>query len=128
MRNSSAASFSIIRILGDNAANALTSWIAEAVISRGFSTLTFALLPQTVREAALRFITEKSCQAQDDCMLQSYCRGVSWKGLLLLRGLLAHGIIIHVLKEKRWRVNYGLDPDRSMLAVPYRAKVRREAI
>ena len=128
VRNSSAASFPIIRILGDNAANALTLHIAKIVISQGLSTLTFALLPQTVREAALRFITEKSCQAQDDRMLRSYCGGVAWKGLLLLRGLLAHGIIIHVLKEKRWRVNYGLDPDRSMLAVPYRAKVRREVI
>ncbi|OBZ77711.1 hypothetical protein A0H81_01991 [Grifola frondosa] len=55
--------------------------------------------------------------------LRDYC-GVTglWKGLLLLRGLLAHGILVYVLKERRWRVDYGLDQRRSMLAVPYRAK------
>lgn len=42
--------------------------------------------------------------------------------LYLLRGLIAHGILSFSLKDKRWRVDYGLDPKRSMLAVPYRAK------
>jgi hypothetical protein len=45
--------------------------------------------------------------------------------LLLLRGLLAHGVLLTALREKRWGVNYGLDKGRSpptLLAVPYRAK------
>lgn len=45
--------------------------------------------------------------------------------LLLLRGIIARGILGFVLGQKRWRVNYGLDPDRRAptgLAVPYRAK------
>ncbi|KAF8166619.1 hypothetical protein K438DRAFT_1857045 [Mycena galopus ATCC 62051] len=42
--------------------------------------------------------------------------------LLLLRGLFAHGILDLSLREKRWRVDYGLDDRRTMLAVPYRAK------
>src|SRR5258706_15699947 len=42
--------------------------------------------------------------------------------ILLLRCLLGHGVLLTVLKEKRWRVDYGLDVSRSMLAVPYRAK------
>ena len=42
--------------------------------------------------------------------------------LLLLRGLIAHNILLFVLHEKRWKVDYGLDIKRSMLAVPYRAK------
>jgi hypothetical protein len=33
------------------------------------------------------------------------------------------GILGYVLKERRWRVDYGLDPSRTLLAVPYRAKV-----
>jgi hypothetical protein len=33
------------------------------------------------------------------------------------------GILSYVLKERRWRVDYGLDPSRTLLAVPYRAKV-----
>jgi hypothetical protein len=46
----------------------------------------------------------------------------AWSSLLLLRGLLAHGILGYVLKERRWRVDYGLDISRTLLAVPYRAK------
>jgi hypothetical protein len=42
--------------------------------------------------------------------------------LLILRGMLQNKILYHVLKDKRYRVNYGLDLKRSLLAVPYRAK------
>jgi hypothetical protein len=45
--------------------------------------------------------------------------------LFLLRGLLAHGVPLTALREKRWRVDYGLDKGRrppTLLAVPYRAK------
>ncbi|KAL2069540.1 hypothetical protein VTL71DRAFT_14219 [Oculimacula yallundae] len=42
--------------------------------------------------------------------------------LLLLRGLFAAGVLEFVFSKKRWRVNYGLDLSRSMLAVPYHAK------
>ena len=44
------------------------------------------------------------------------------KSLLLLRGLLAEGIIKFALQRKRWRVDYGFDRSRTVLAVPYRAK------
>jgi hypothetical protein len=42
--------------------------------------------------------------------------------LLLLKGLFAHGVLPFVFQHKRWRVNYGLDLSRSMLAVPYQHK------
>ncbi|KAG8698247.1 hypothetical protein FRC11_014544, partial [Ceratobasidium sp. 423] len=42
--------------------------------------------------------------------------------LLLVRGLLASGILVFALKHKHYRVDYGLDLSRSLLAVPYRAK------
>ncbi|KAF9005289.1 hypothetical protein BDZ89DRAFT_1080195 [Hymenopellis radicata] len=41
---------------------------------------------------------------------------------LILRGLLGHGILSYVLRDRRWRIDYGLDPSRTLLAVPYRAK------
>ncbi|KAK0719128.1 hypothetical protein B0H67DRAFT_472700, partial [Lasiosphaeris hirsuta] len=44
--------------------------------------------------------------------------------VLLLRGLLGHGILAFAL-QKRWRVEYGVDPTRTpatKLAVPFRAK------
>jgi hypothetical protein len=40
----------------------------------------------------------------------------------LLRGLIAHRVLSFIFTDKRWRVNYGLDLTRSLLAVPYRAK------
>ncbi|KAB8271491.1 hypothetical protein BDV30DRAFT_228123 [Aspergillus minisclerotigenes] len=43
------------------------------------------------------------------------------KNLYLLRGLLAHGILLLCLK-KRWKVQYGLHPDRAPMAVPFHAK------
>jgi len=42
--------------------------------------------------------------------------------ILLLKGLIGHGIIAFVLREKKWRVDYGLDLRTTRLAVPYRAK------
>ena len=64
--------------------------------------------------------------AKDRDIIYSHCAGTTMlKGILLLRGLLmdGEGILGYVLKERRWRVDYGLDPSRTLLAVPYRAKV-----
>ncbi|KAJ4296532.1 hypothetical protein N0V90_006577 [Kalmusia sp. IMI 367209] len=47
------------------------------------------------------------------------------EALLLVRGLLACGVLRFTIQAKRWRVNYGLDLRRSprtKLAVPYRSK------
>ncbi|KAE8351950.1 hypothetical protein BDV28DRAFT_149500 [Aspergillus coremiiformis] len=43
------------------------------------------------------------------------------KNLYLLRGLIAHGILLLCLK-KRWNVQYGLHPNRAPMAVPFHAK------
>ena len=42
-------------------------------------------------------------------------------GLLLVRGLIKHGILMTCLK-KRWNVQYGLHPDRWPIAVPFEAR------
>jgi len=61
---------------------------------------------------------------EDARPLLKYCgeNDISSGILYLLRGLIAHKIILFSLKEKRWKVDYGLDLKRSLLAVPYRAK------
>jgi hypothetical protein len=43
------------------------------------------------------------------------------KKVLLLRGLLVHRILLLALK-KRWNVQYGIDPTRDPIAVPFTAK------
>ena len=116
-------SFAPIRILQVDAGAALVSLIARDVVDGALSNFTFGLLPERVGQVALRFITQMDITNEDACLVDNYCKNTaSWKGLLLLRGLLVHGVLLYVLKERRWRVDYGLDPSRSMLAVPYRAK------
>ncbi len=81
-----------------------------------------------IREAARRFISQKDASNEDRDLIHSHCSGTTlFKGILLLRGLLmdSDGVLGYVLKERRWRVDYGLDPTRTLLAVPYRAKVCR---
>ncbi|KAI9432020.1 hypothetical protein H4582DRAFT_2084141 [Lactarius indigo] len=84
-----------------------------------------SLLIAEVRDATRRFITQRVVSVEDHQLIRSHCSGTTlWSGILLLRGLLVDGdeIVGYVLKERRWRVDYGLDPSRTFLAVPYRAK------
>jgi len=123
--------FSHIRLLGTSAAQELVSRIAGDVLNGKLENLSFpglgALVP--LRNAVLRFITKYHVDDQTCAEVKDfYGRSCLWKGLLLLRGLLAHGILIYVLRRQRWRVDYGLDLKRSLLAVPYRAKVFPQAL
>ncbi|KAF8326324.1 uncharacterized protein EI90DRAFT_3281699 [Cantharellus anzutake] len=82
----------------------------------------FRLFHGVVRQEAEAFIAQRNPGKLDE--LRNHCRSDNhlWSVLLLLRGLFAHGILMYVLSERRWRVDYGLDLTRSRLAVPYRAK------
>lgn len=93
-------------------------------IAGGLPTVSFRLLPDEVRRLASKFITDPSMSKEESEPLLDYCgeNDISKATLHLLRGLIAHNILLFSLKDKRWRVDYGLDPKRSMLAVPYRAK------
>jgi hypothetical protein len=91
------------------------------------------------RDAILRFITDQHVNADVYALAKGLCEG-SWPTVLLLRGFLGFGILgiaassahtprsltnlpEYILREKRFRVTFGLDNKRSMLAVPYIAKV-----
>ena len=115
-----------VRLLGTSASKSLVSRIAEDALDGGLDNLTFVNLNlgSDLRTAVLRFIKEQGVDSPTYLTVEKVYRDTSlWKGLLLLRGLLAHGILVHVLSQRRWRVDYGLDLKRSLLAVPYRAKV-----
>ncbi|KIM46712.1 hypothetical protein M413DRAFT_23079 [Hebeloma cylindrosporum] len=114
-----------VRLLGVSASEALVSCIAEDALNGALENLTFVdLSPQSsLRTAVLRFIKDYGVDHKTYLTVKRfYGNSGLWKGLLLLRGLLAHGILVHVLSQRRWRVDYGLDLKRSLLAVPYRAK------
>ncbi|KAH8997132.1 hypothetical protein EDB86DRAFT_3043676 [Lactarius hatsudake] len=117
--------FPTMRILDQDLSRQISSLIAEDALGGALSTLSLAVLSPSIREATRRFITQKEVSVRDHQLIRSHCSGTSlWSGILLLRGLLVdgEGILGYVLKERRWRVDYGLDPSRTLLAVPYRAK------
>ncbi|KAI9446788.1 hypothetical protein H4582DRAFT_1908389 [Lactarius indigo] len=73
------------------------------------------------------FSPTSSCppQCPPESIYQSPCDSELWSGILLLHGLLVDGdgILGYVLMECWWRVDYGLDPRRTLLAVAFLAKV-----
>jgi hypothetical protein len=118
----------IIRVLDSTISSKLCSLIIDDALQGLLPPLRLVVLPPLVRDAARRFMAWKEFLDEDRDLVYSYCgETVMLKGILLLRGLLmdADGILGYVLKERRWRVDYGLDPSRTLLAVPYRAKVCR---
>ncbi|KAI0057670.1 hypothetical protein BV25DRAFT_1970711 [Artomyces pyxidatus] len=117
--------FSTVRILGPNAGRAIASQMADDALTGLLPSITFPSLTPGRREDVRRFMTEAIVPTGLCDRLEEYFREIgTWKTLLLLRGLLAghSSILVYVLKERRYRVDYGLDSSRTMLAVPYRAK------
>ena len=118
--------FPNIRILDSAINQRISSFIIDDALEGKLFNLPLDTLPPPVRFAARRFISQREVSDVDHDLIHSHCAGTSlFNGILLLRGLLMddQGILGYVLKERRWRVDYGLDPRRSLLAVPYRAKV-----
>ena len=116
-------SYPTTRILHAQAGNALLDAIA-ADIREGRLGINFRFFPLKIAGLALRFIRDPSIKESACLELMDYMEetGTCLNTLLLLRGLISRGIILSAIQDKRWRVDYGLDPKRSMLAVPYRAK------
>ncbi|KAH9180205.1 hypothetical protein EDB89DRAFT_2118669 [Lactarius sanguifluus] len=112
-------------VLSHEISRRISSLIAEDALGGALSTLSLAVLSPSTREATRRFITQKDVSIEDHELIRSRCAGTTlWSGILLLRGLLVDGdgILSYVLMERRWRVDYGLDPRRTLLAVPFLAK------
>jgi hypothetical protein len=120
--------FPIIRVLDYTVFLEMATLIINDASEGRLSNLKLGVLPLSIREATCRFMAQREVSSEDRGLIHSHCEGTTlFKGILLLRGLLTEGggILSYVLKERRWRVDYGLDPSRTLLAVPYRAKVCR---
>jgi len=118
--------FPIVRILDSAISREISALIIDDALEGRLSNLPLGVLPSSIREASRLFIAQTEVPDKDRDLIFSYFAGTPiLKGILLLRGLLmdGEGILGYVLKERRWRVDYGLDPSRTLLAVPYRAKV-----
>ncbi|KAG2357480.1 hypothetical protein BDR07DRAFT_1490680 [Suillus spraguei] len=115
--------FPFVRVLHQTAGEELVRRIAQDVISGAVDNISFDQASLHVKQAVRQFITTE--KISDNCISsveKCYRHTTVWPGLLVLRGLLACGILVYALKERRWRVDYGLAPKRTMLAVPFRAK------
>ncbi|KAF9255590.1 hypothetical protein L218DRAFT_1034217 [Marasmius fiardii PR-910] len=116
--------FPSIRVLESEGGAQLISKMLKCVMEGALANFYIERFPLRVREVAKSFIMNEDLSASDTETLKNHCSSDSalWKNLLLLRGLFGYGILIYTLKERRWRVDHGLDLSRSLLAVPYRAK------
>jgi hypothetical protein len=118
--------FPTIRILDSSIFRKISSLIIDDALGGAIPNLTLDALPLPILAASRRFMAQTEVSDVDHTLIHSYCAGTTlFNGILLLRGLLmdGYGVLGYVLKERRWRVDYGLDPRRTLLAVPYRAKV-----
>ncbi|GKU23028.1 unnamed protein product, partial [Fusarium langsethiae] len=83
--------------------------------------------PERFKKAVHRYITQWELTPTEVELVERsrFFDGASIGRILLLRGLFAGGILAFALGQKRWRVNYGIDPHRqsgTKLAVPFCAK------
>lgn len=118
------SSFPAIRLLSKTIGQELTTRIAHDIVDGQLPSLNLGSCLPGVRSAVLNFIqnrqiSDKECGeltrsiGQQESLVQK---------LLLVRGFLSFDILLFVMRDKRWSVNYGLHPTRCLSAVPYRAK------
>ena len=124
--------FPQIRVFTQHCGQSLLCRVAKCIVFENLlPSFSFRRFSSEDRTTLFNFITKAAIDSDLYDQVVDICRGQDHSALggssilkpvLLLRGLLGHGVLLTVLKEKRWRVDYGLDVRRSMLAVPYRAK------
>ncbi|KAF1915062.1 hypothetical protein BDU57DRAFT_539445 [Ampelomyces quisqualis] len=122
-----AGRFPRVRILRTDAAHRLLSLVARHVVEYGIVGLPTSSQSPELQAALLRYITEPDLTATEISSVEDskFWTDSTKSPLLLVRGLIACGILHFALSTKRWRVNYGLDSTRipaTQLAVPYRSK------
>ncbi|KAJ6485692.1 hypothetical protein C8R45DRAFT_997523 [Mycena sanguinolenta] len=118
-----ACQFPMTRILTPEGSHALLdSIVQKIVVEDGLQEwISFRNYSDSHKAIVRRYLQQLSVSAAEEEALREIS-GERFGHLLLLRGLFAHGILNLSLGGKRWRVDYGLDARRTMLAVPYRAK------
>jgi hypothetical protein len=122
----SRGAFPRTRILQKDAEVQIMDEVARAVCQTGFAGIPISRYPTSARNAVYRYITVSNLTEEE---VKEVEEGDLWSDstahtLLLLRGLIAEGVLAFAFSQKRWRVDYGLVNNRmppTRLAVPYRA-------
>jgi hypothetical protein len=118
------------RLLNGDAALELSKKVAQHICDHGIDSLPITRQPRETREAIFSYILHPTLSVEEVTAVEGGSVTSFWTSstkdpLLLLRGLLAGGVLPFCLGHKRWRVNYGPDHSRrpaTKLSVPYRAK------
>ncbi|KAK8112290.1 uncharacterized protein PG998_008747 [Apiospora kogelbergensis] len=119
--------FPIIRVLDASGAERLLDRLTERICSQGLDGFPISRQSEEQKQAVKKYISKPLLTAEEVAAVE---KSTFWRDnvihtLILLRGLIAKGVIAFSLGQKRWRVNYGIDPNRdpkTRLAVPFRAK------
>lgn len=116
-----------IRFLNTEAADQVLYSLANHIVDWGLSGLATRSQSKDLRAAILRYITEIELKPVDlhQVELSKFWTSSTKLTLLLVRGLIAGGVLRFAFSNKRWRVNFGLDETRiphTSLAVPFRSK------
>ncbi|KAK7696887.1 hypothetical protein SLS64_014115 [Diaporthe eres] len=119
-------SFPRIRILRSDAGALLQRRLADHICNHGLDTFQVSRQPEEIRMAVHTYITKIQLSAAEISAVEHslFWTETTKPPLLLIRGIIACGVLEFVLGQKRWRVNYGLASRTppTQLAVPYRAK------
>lgn len=117
-------SFPVMRLLSTEIRQMLISRVSEDICDSRIPGLVMSNLSTESKKAARAFIVDHNVTDATCSTVKVLCGEdeIYFKKLLFARGLIAYGILLHILHDKRWSVNYGLHPSRCLCAVPYRAK------
>ncbi|KAG0619346.1 hypothetical protein M758_4G132600 [Ceratodon purpureus] len=118
--------FPHIRILDASISSELCEKIAEDMLRGGDDNLPIRELRRKDADLIRSFILPPPERPTDivsvDSIQRIYNQGPILETILILRGLLCYGVLVHAL-QMRWRVQYGVRPSgKPKMAVPFRAK------
>ena len=117
--------FPMVSFFSQEPAVELREILATDIVEDHIPGIHLNLFGEYVKTAIRSYILQEHPSRDHQQMVKDYCQSVQLNIVLTLRGLIAQGILIHVLQAKRWSVEYGLDSDRGKhMAVPYRAKLK----
>jgi hypothetical protein len=119
--------FPRVRLLRNDASTRLLCLLAKHVVEFGIIGLPTSSQSPELQAGLLRYITKPDLTADETRAVEGskFWTDSTKSPLLLVRGLIAGGILQFALSTKRWRVNFGLDSTRvpeTKLAVPFRSK------
>ena len=117
-------SFPTIRLLSPHAGPTLISHVVDDVINSKLPSLNLESWTSADHRVLRTFLENLVVGAKQCSHIAGLCQHDEslMKKLLLVRGLIAHRVLLFVLRSKRWSVNFGQHPSRCLVAVPYRAK------